>query len=279
MIVFPEATREALARAYPETARKLVHRLTAHPLLELDAIAALAERLPDSAIEYNLGDQPLGIDAKPPRPALAVGEVIRNVARTNTWAVLQKVQQDAIYARFMDSLLDELRAVIEPVTGPMLMPQGFIFVTSPGGVVPFHFDPEHNILMQVRGSKTFTCFPAGDPTLASDQAHEQFHADGTYTLGWDEAYHPRGTAFDLHPGEALYVPVKAPHFVRNGPDPSVSFSITWRSAWSFEEADARAFNTVLRRIGLTPERTGRWPQRNRVKAAGWRIYRRLTGRV
>jgi hypothetical protein len=28
-------------------------------------------------------------------------------------------------------------------------------------VTPFHFDPEHNILLQIRGRKTMTIFPAG----------------------------------------------------------------------------------------------------------------------
>ncbi|MCZ8172908.1 MAG: hypothetical protein O9272_14320, partial [Brevundimonas sp.] len=76
-------------------------------------------------------------------------------------------------------------------------------------------------------------------------------------------------------GEALVVPVMAPHFVRNGPDPSVSLSITWRSEWSFAEADARAFNAMLRRIGLRPQRPGRWPQSNQAKALGWRMMRKL----
>jgi hypothetical protein len=68
----------------------------------------------------------------------------------------------------------------------------------------------------------------------------------------------------------------APHFVRNGPEPSVSLSITWRSEWSFAEADARAFNSVLRRIGLRPRQPGRWPHRNTAKALGWRVIRRLS---
>ena len=67
----------------------------------------------------------------------------------------------------------------------------------------------------------------------------------------------------------------APHHVRNGPAPSVSLSITWRSEWSFAEADARAFNGVLRRFGLTPRRTGRYPHGNGLKAAGWRLLRKV----
>jgi hypothetical protein len=67
----------------------------------------------------------------------------------------------------------------------------------------------------------------------------------------------------------------APHFVRNGPEPSVSLSITWRSEWSFAEADARAFNRLLRRAGLKPRSPGRWPARNVAKACGWRMLRKL----
>jgi hypothetical protein len=275
MSTFDVASRQTLARAYPESPQPLRHNLTSHPLLELEALAALAGRLPDGCVDYNLGDQPLGIEAKPPRPPVSIGEAIRNVAQTNTWAVLAKVQQDPVYGAFIDELIDELRGVIEPATGPVLMPLGYIFVTSPGGVVPFHFDPEHNILMQVRGSKVFTCFPPGDPALASDLAHEEFHANGTYTLGWDEAHLAKGTPYELNPGDALYVPVKAPHFVRNGAEPSISLSITWRSEWSFAEADARAFNRVLRRYGLSPRAPGRWPQRNRGKALAWRIIRKI----
>ena len=69
-----------------------------------------------------------------------------------------------------------------------------------------------------------------------------------------------GTRFALGPGEALFVPVMAPHFVRNGPEPSVSLSITWRSEWSFAEADARGFNGLLRRIGLNPRAPAAGPR-------------------
>ena len=51
----------------------------------------------------------------------------------------------------------------------MLKPQGFIFVSSPDAVTPYHFDPEHNILLQLRGTKAMTLFPAGDPRFAPDE--------------------------------------------------------------------------------------------------------------
>ena len=67
--------------------------------------------------------------------------------------------------------------------------------------------------------------------------------------------------FALEPGEAVYVPVKAPHWVKNGPEVSISFSITWRSEWSFREEYARRMNALLRKAGLSPPRPGAIPTR------------------
>jgi hypothetical protein len=67
----------------------------------------------------------------------------------------------------------------------------------------------------------------------------------------------------------------APHHVRNGPEVSISLSITWRSDWSFAEADARAFNSVLRKVGVRPKAPGRFPAQNSAKALAWRVVRKL----
>lgn len=157
----------------------------------------------------------------------------------------------------------------------MLKTQGFIFVTSPGGVTPYHFDPEHNILLQIHGSKVMTQFPAGNAIFAPDEAHESYHTGGARELVWSEELLDGGRQFALGPGEAVYVPVMAPHFVHNGPEPSASLSITWRSEWSFAEADARAFNHAIRRVGIRPSAPHRWPARNLTKAFGFRIFRKL----
>ncbi len=275
MSVFPAEARTAFSASYPEVPHKLVHSLGSHPLLELDALAGLAEALPASSIEYNAADQPIGIEGKPAATGVPIGETIRQIISSGSWAVLKNIEQNPAYAALLEELLGELRPQIEARTGRMMTTQGFIFVTSPNGVTPYHFDPEHNILLQIRGSKVMTQFPAGNATYAPDEVHESYHTGGARELKWREDLAAGGREFALGPGEALFVPVMAPHFVRNGPEPSVSLSITWRSEWSFAEADARAFNGVLRRIGLRPHGTGRWPSRNLAKAYGWRMLRKL----
>ncbi len=275
MSTFSGEARALFAASYPEDPHRLPHRLGAHPLLELDALARLAEALPAASIEYNFGDQPIGVDGKPDPTGIPIGETIRNIEKTGSWAVLKNIEQSPEHAALLENLLSEIRPEIEAKTGRMMKTQGFIFISSPGAVTPYHFDPEHNILLQIRGAKTMTQFPAGDAKYAADEVHETYHTGGGRELAWRDQLAGGGREFALGPGDALFVPVMAPHFVHNGPEPSVSLSITWRSEWSFAESDARAFNSVLRRLGMRPKCPGRWPARNRAKAYGWRLLRKL----
>ena len=273
--VFEAPARRSFAANYPEKPHTLAHNLTSHPLLEIEALAQQAERLPITSVEYNRGDLPIGVDGKPGSNGMTIAETIRKVAEAESWAVLKNIEQVPAYEDLLLGLLEEIRPEIEAATGAMLTPQGFIFVSSPNSMTPYHFDPEHNILLQIRGSKVMTQFPAGDARFVPDEAHETYHSGGPRELKWDDGFLAHGTQFPLSPGEALFVPVMAPHFVRNGPAPSVSLSITWRSEWSYRESDARIFNAILRERGLKPAAPGRWPHQNYGKAYAFRVMRKL----
>ncbi len=274
--IFGVAARLQFAAAYPEVPHVLRHEIAHHPLLTLEALAELSGQLPGSSIEYNRGDLPIGIDRKPGSTGLSIEDTIRHIATTNSWAVLKNIEQVSAYEALLLSLLGELRSEIEAKTGAMLRPQGFIFISSPDAVTPYHFDPEHNILLQLTGSKVMTQFPAGDSTFALDQVHESYHAGGARELTWHDDLAAGGYDFALSPGEAVYVPVMAPHFVRNGASSSISLSITWRSDWSFAEAEARGFNRVLRKYGIAPIAPGRWPATNYGKSLAFRVLRKLS---
>jgi hypothetical protein len=270
--IFPEDARIALRAAYPERPALIAHDLVDHPLLGLDALARLAQRIRPVDVEYNRGDLPVGVDpSETPSNGLGVEETIRSIENCGSWMVLKFVEQDADYRALLDRLLDEIAPDVEPVTGAMLKREAFIFISSPGSVTPYHFDPEHNILLQIRGEKTMTVFPASDETLASGPAHEAFHNGGHRNLPWREEFAARGVPHALVPGRAVYVPVKAPHWVQNGPAVSISLSITWRSEWSYREEYARRMNHMLRRAGLRPRAPQRFPHQNHLKSLGYRI--------
>ena len=269
---FDRAARAALAGAYPERPTLLTHTLSDHPLLKLEALAALAARIRPVDVEYNRADLPVGIAPEAtPGNGLSVEETIRSIERNGSWMVLKFVDQDPVYRAFLAQTLAEIEPLVRPMTGAMLKQEAFIFISSPGAVTPFHFDPEHNILLQVRGRKTMNIFPPGDGRLAGGEAHEAFHNGGHRNLPWRDDFAALGTAFALEPGMAVYVPVKAPHWVRNGPEVSISFSITWRSEWSYREEYAHRMNALLRRAGMQPEMPKRYPHQNRLKSLGYRI--------
>ena len=274
--VFPGLSRTMFESSYPEGVHKLDHSLVDNSLMDLPTLALLGETLPPDSVEYNRGDIPIGVNGKPEGNGLDIGATIRNARKSNSWAVLKNVEQSKPYAELLYELTEELRPTIEAATGEMLHPQGFIFISSPGAVTPYHFDPEHNILLQLRGHKKITVFPAGDRRFASDLAHEAYHTGGARELKWDDRFKRYGLPFNLYPGDAVYVPVMAPHFVQNGNDVSISLSITWRSDWSYAEADARAFNAWLRAMGMKPNAPGRWPASNKAKASAMRVLRRLS---
>ncbi len=273
---FPTGARDRFAALYPETPGKITHALVDHPLLTLPALAELAQRLDPAHVEYNRADLPVGVDpASLPANELSIAETIKSIETNGSWMVLKWVENDPAYRTLLHETLAGLKAIIEPMTGEMLTLQGFIFASSPDAVTPFHMDPEHNILLQIRGNKAMTVFPADDASIVRDFEHERYHTGGHRNLPWRDEFAAKGETFALAPGDALHVPVKSPHWVKNGPALSISLSVTWRSHWSYREADARAFNALLRQRGLDPATTGRFPHQNRSKAYALRAVRRL----
>ncbi len=271
MNVFEPRSLRLLKDHYPEHPVRIEHRLTDHPLLTIEALAGLASRIRPVDVEYNRGNVPVGLDpASTPSNGLSIEETIHSIEHCGSWMVLKFIEQDPAYRDLLHSTLAEIDPVVGPVTGPMLKAEGFVFLSSPDAVTPFHFDPEHNILLQVRGHKVMTLFPASDDRFAPGEMHEIFHAGGHRNLPWKDEFSAQGSAFDLAPGQAVHVPVKAPHWVRNGSEVSISLSVTWRSNWSYREAYARQMNRLLRRAGLSPSSPGRFPAQNHVKSFGYR---------
>ncbi len=274
--VFDADMRRQFEACYPEQAQLLHHGLADHELLTLDALADLSALLPEASVEYNPGDLPVGIAPEDvPSNGMTIADTIRMIANANSWAVLKNIEQVPEYEALLMSLLEEIRPILEARTGKMLKPQGFVFVSSPGAVTPYHFDPEHNILLQLRGEKWMTTFPAGNTRYAPDEVHEGYHLGGHRNLVWQDAFEAEGVKHHLTPGRAIFVPVMAPHYVKVGNEHSISLSITWRSDWSFAEADARALNGWLRKKGLSPRAPGRFPEQNKAKAVAWRVLRKV----
>jgi len=269
------------AAAYPGRAAGLRHLLHDHPLFAIEALAGLAGRLPADHVEHSLGN--LAVDQDPEaitQAALSASEIVRTIAENGCWMVLKKVDLDPDYAALIDQCLAEIAPVVAPRTSAYQRREAFIFLSSPNSVTPFHMDPEHNILLQIAGDKTIRIYPADDAAIVSQLQHEAFHRGGRHrNMRFDPAFDAAASDFVLTPGAAVYVPVKAPHWVQNGPGPSISFSITWRSTTSDADARLHRVNLGLRKLGLDPARPGAHPRVDAVKVAAHRLGKGLTGGV
>ena len=276
---FTDAALADFAAAFPLLPRHLTHTVARHPLLELGALAALADRMRPETLEHNAAvGLPMGIsNADTPQNGLGVRETIERIGECGSWVLLKNIEQDPAYAALMKAVLAEIEPLVERKVGPMLRLEGFIFVSSPGAITPLHFDPEYNILFQACGSKTMTLFPVADPDIIGDPFFEAYFAGGPRNLPWRDDWAERGNPITIAPGEAIYVPILAPHYVKVHGEVSVSLSLTWRSEWSFHHADACRFNRRLRKAGLRPASPRIYPANNRAKSYGQRALTRLEG--
>ncbi|MEO8704760.1 MAG: cupin-like domain-containing protein [Kofleriaceae bacterium] len=247
----------------------LRHQLVGHPAFTLERLVELARRLPPDTVEYNAGDLPITQDPNAtPRTGLSIEETIRRITECRSWMVLKRVEVDPEYRRILDDCLDQ----IVPFAPGMRGRQAFIFISSPGSMTPYHIDHEYNFLLQVRGSKQITIF---DRSILTELEIERFYRGEHRNLVYDEANAALGRTFELLPGDAVHVPVNAPHYVKNGPEASISFSITFRTPDGDRRSSVYWVNQRLRALGIAPRAVGKTAVIDRAKYLGYALFRRV----
>lgn len=265
---------DSLSGAYPLSPAVLRHDLARHPLLSLAALAEAAEELPPAQVERRVADAANGSDfAMAATDGSTAADIIPSIEASGNWIMLRFVEQLPRYRDLLQGLMAELDPMLAPRTGRSLSLRGFVFISAPSTLTPFHFDAEYNILFQVAGDKDFVTYRPEPPFLSRDR-REAYHRAGDNMLPWRDGYQTRGTTHRLTPGDALYVPYASPHWVRAGDAPSVSLSMTWQCDWSLAAGDALVVNPLLRRFGL-PAGIPAWPTKPIWRALGCRAARRV----
>ncbi len=250
------------------------HCLVGHPLLALPRLIDLAQSLPRKSIEHNAGDLPVSLGSRPtPGNGLSADETLRQIRDCRSWMVLKNVEQNPAYARLLTQCLAEIERAARGRIKNMRQQEGFIFVSSPGAITPYHMDPEHNFLLQIHGSKMVAMFDPADRELLPHETLECFHSGFRRKLTLDESHRNRGREFRLEPGLGLHFPVTAPHWVRNGEEVSVSFSITFRTRECDRRETLYRINSTLRKIGMAPVEPGRDGWRDAAKLGIYNMTR------
>jgi CelD/BcsL family acetyltransferase involved in cellulose biosynthesis len=243
------------------------HTLVDHPLLSQGELARLADELPDSLIEISRGEAPeLAPDGSALRIARDAATTVRELATNGCRISLRFIERSPRYRDLVDKVLDDAEPIVRAIDGSTTQRRGFVFMGSGRSTTPAHGDPEHNFLLQCRGTKTVFLGRFPDPSVMQKEMERQ-HAGGHRNIARlpDDVF-----SFELTPGMGLYIPPELAHWVRSGDGMAWSLSLTFYTANAERAELVHGFNRQLRRLGVGPLPPGWSPTRDRAKALAMR---------
>lgn len=268
-----EIDADKLAENFAKEPFGVKHHLAEHQLLTVEAVAKLAEALPADNIEHNRGaaadvvaSAPIEVSDESP------GEIARNIESNGCWMVLKNIEQVPAYQTLLDECLNEVDPLVQGREGGMNLREGFVFLSAPKSTTPAHTDHEHNFLLQIRGSKQMNLGRFADRQVEQQQVEKMFAGDRNMDRLPDDP-----VAYELEPGDGVYVPPNAPHWVVNGPAVSVSLSITFRTPITERGAIVHTVNRRLRKLHISPRPPGEHIATDKAKFALHKKLKSLRG--
>lgn len=262
----------SFSSSFAERSFKVHHSLVDHPLLTIESIALLADQLPAESVWRRAGDRAVNVAARGEDPDhVAPSETIRGIEQNGRWVMLRFIEQVPAYAALVNSCLDDVEPYLAGREGGMAQRNGYLFLASPSSVTPVHFDSEHNLLLQIRGSKQVSISEFPDERArceAIDRSWDGKQPDFTAMSAWAKPY-------DLRPGEGVYMAPFLPHWVENGPDVSISLSIPFYTEVALRAEQVHKVNAQLRRLHIHPRPVGRSESLDKAKAGLYKSGRGL----
>ncbi|WP_145999249.1 cupin [Oceanicoccus sp. KOV_DT_Chl] len=250
------------------------HNLHKDPLMSLQSIEGLAEHLmkkglckfihPDTAIDSAFNHQQTPVDGR------SLSEVFRRIEEPGSWIALYQIEEHPSYKKLLDQLVESFKPLVEPEQTGICHVAGFMFVSAPPSVTPFHIDRENNFWMQVKGRKTLTVFDHTDREVVSGPDVEDFIISGSLgNVRLQDKFLDRGKSFNVGPGDGIYFPSTSPHMSESKPDwvndndgVSISLGVVFYTDQTRRAARIHQCNKLLRKFGLRPgfPQTRGWSQ-------------------
>jgi hypothetical protein len=255
---------------------RIRHNYHRHPLMQLDRLEQLARSL--MATEQCRFIVPGSTDASTfdhkstPADGRSVEDVFRRMHEPGSWVALYNVQTDPVYERFLRDVLGSAERVVQDHETAYDV-RGFIFISAPPSVTPFHMDRENNFWLQIRGRKTLSVWDHRDrATVAARDVETFINYRSLDNVRLTDAARSRAGTYDCGPGDGVYFPSTSPHMTHTdtswvSPEDGVvvSIGVVFYSNVTRRNAYAHAFISVRRRFGLNPRLAGTSEWVDRVK--------------
>jgi hypothetical protein len=251
------------------------HNLHEHPLLQLPQLAQLAKALmpqgqcrfmaPGATPSSALGD----VLHEASHDGRGIDEVFDHLEESGSWVALYNVETEPRYAALLAEIIGSARELLERTQPGIFKISGYIFISAPPSVTPFHIDRENNFWLQLLGHKTINVWDHTDRDVVSAQDVENFilynSLDGVKLR---DELKSRSLEFDAGPGDGVYFPSTSPHmtrserdWVRPGNGVCASIGVVFYTRNTRRNARVHQLNSYLRRVGLNP----RPPEQSRLR--------------
>ncbi|UPG92439.1 JmjC domain-containing protein [Luteibacter aegosomatissinici] len=258
---------------------RLRHNFHRHPLFQLPELANLArELMPKEQCRFvRPGMQQDSAFRHEPKPVDGrdIDQVFDHIHESGSWIALYNVEAVPRYQALLEEIIDGLRPLIEREQPGIFNVTGFIFISAPPSVTPFHIDRENNFWMQLHGRKTLSVWEPDDRDAVSAAHVEDFIVSHTLRdVRLKDSARATSHDFDSGPGDGVYFPTTAPHMTRSDTDwvhgddgVSISIGVTFYTSHTVRNARVHQFNRVCRKyLGLHPAYPGHHFWRDRAKA-------------
>ena len=240
------------------------HDFHRHPLLQLPELAKLAKVLtatrqcrfiPAGATQAT----PFEHGASDPG-GRKIDEVFARMEEPGSWVALYNVETHPPYQALLEEITASVRPLVERQEGRMFGVGGFIFISAPPSVTPFHIDRENNFWLQIRGRKVMNVWDPTDSHVVADIDRETFVVNASLdNVRLKDGFKERSHEFDVGPGDGVYFPSTSPHmtrcdtaWVRAGEGISISIGVVFYTDATKRIARLHVLNRFLRRLGMNP---------------------------
>jgi hypothetical protein len=258
----------------------LQHNFHEHPMLQLPALAGLAKSLePLQQCRFVRPNITQGSsfkhDFRHPE-GRSIEEVFERIHEPHSWIALYNIEANPDYARLLGEIVDTVRPQIEREQPGIFLISGFMFISAPPSVTPFHIDRENNFWLQLHGRKTMNVWDPTDRKVVDASTVEEFIVDKTLKrVRFKEEFRPRSHEFDTGPGDGVYFPSTSPHmtstqpdWVRPGNGVSVSLGVTFYTSVTRQHARVYQVNRLMRNaLRMNPSEPGESALRDGLKAS------------
>jgi hypothetical protein len=242
---------------------RFTHELTDHPALQLDSLRDIILSLPADQVFASRAD--LKIDTDFDRAHIdhaidrSLAATLADMATSNSYVMVRKPDSHPRLKEVLDLFMHDLNESVGRIPrAPLGLlpaqsrvfydPMLYLFISSPNSVTPFHVDRYSTLLLQLRGQKDVMIWDREDrATVTTEELEFLFGRPYEKNPSYKSSHAREPEPFHISPGEGVHIPFTSPHWVKNGPEVSVSVSFIWQTGESTREAAAHRFNYVARR--------------------------------